>query len=111
MGRIENDEFNISSNVACVLFAAVRISLRAVAWYRQGFTYTQVSRQDGLRCHDTRTSFHKDLFRHSEIDAGDRQYGDLISLTFGLFPLFCQNNEIKKGKVIPVNRPWRSIRF
>jgi hypothetical protein len=41
-----------------------------------GYTYTQtdgrdlceVSREDGLRCHDIHTKFHKGSFSHSEID-------------------------------------------
>jgi hypothetical protein len=37
---------------------------------------------DGLRCHELHTKFHKDWFSHSDIDKGDRQYGDLISLLF-----------------------------
>jgi hypothetical protein len=47
----------------------------------------ELRRWDGLSCHDIHTKFHKDWFRHSNIDGGGggdtqkhRQHGDLISL-------------------------------
>jgi hypothetical protein len=33
----------------------------------------EISHWDGLRCHDVRTKFHKDCFRHSEVDRRDTQ--------------------------------------
>jgi hypothetical protein len=30
----------------------------------------EVRRSDGLRCHDTHTKFHKDWFRHSNVNGG-----------------------------------------
>jgi hypothetical protein len=44
----------------------------------------EVYRSDALSFHDTQTKFHKDWFRHSDVNNGDsqthRQHRDRISL-------------------------------
>jgi hypothetical protein len=56
----------------------------------------ELSRLDGLRCHDIHTKFRNDWFRHSKVNGGgwgwdsqtQRQHADRISLH-----LFFQNKE------------------
>jgi hypothetical protein len=43
---------------------------------------------NGLKCRDILSNFHKDWYRHSKVDRGDKQHGDRISLY-----LFFQNKE------------------
>jgi hypothetical protein len=88
----KNDASNKSSIVAYVFVAAEMFlpsrCLATVVIHRQthrpmGGIY-EVRRWDGLRYRDMHTKFHKDWFRHSNLDRGDtqahRQHGDRISL-------------------------------
>jgi hypothetical protein len=72
MNRIENDASN-NFTVAYVFAAAVTFlpsscltKIRGCTYKRMGGIY-DVCHSDGLRCHDTHTKFHTDLFRHSQV--------------------------------------------
>jgi hypothetical protein len=57
---------------------------RGIHTQTDGREFFKLGRCDGLRCRDIRTEFHKDLFRQSKVNMGDKhtrgQQRDLISL-------------------------------
>jgi hypothetical protein len=65
-------------------------------------TYIAAPEPISTACRDIRTKFHKDCFRHSQVNKGDtqthRQQGDLISLL-----LFFENKEIRLKRNVNTN--------
>lgn len=82
MDRTGSNAPNNSSIVAAVVIAAVRFfPSRCLATIRDAHVGThmllggiyEVPHWDGFTCHDRPTKFHKDWFRHSQVDKGPTQ--------------------------------------
>jgi hypothetical protein len=100
MDHIENEGSNNFSTVSCVFVAAVTFFIEPLPSNDNAINIGKRRLMEGiyeirlceeLMCYDVHTKFHKDWFRHSEVDKGDaqtqtqREHVDLLRLPLFFF--------------------------